>query len=196
MPHQHKIETEASVTALIDEKLILRVSRGDALAFETLIDRYQGFALRMARRFTGRRHEAEDLVQDAFLQVLIHVDRYNPETAPFKTWFFAILINLCRNAVKKSRNLTFIELPTNASAVDDPASAITNQEQRAALAIAVAKLPPYQRLAVTLRYEEDMSYAEAAAALGVSVSAVRSLLARAKHTLRRELEEFEKKSSD
>jgi Sigma-70, region 4 len=58
--------------------------------------------------------------------------------------------------------------------------------------MAVAKLPPNQRLALILRYEEGVSYADIAAALGVSVSAVRSLLAGAKRTLRRELAEFEK----
>ena len=81
-------------------------------------------------------------------------------------------------------------------AIGDPEGELAHEERRAALAMAIAKLPPNQRLALILRYEEEFSYADIAAALGVSVSAVRSLLVRAKHTLRRELAEFEKKSSD
>jgi RNA polymerase sigma-70 factor (ECF subfamily) len=110
--------------------------------------------------------------------------------------FFAILSNLCRNAVERDKSLSFIELPEDAPAIGDPEGDLAHEEERAALAAAVAKLPPNQRLALILRYEEGFSYAEMAAALGVSIKAIGSLLARAKRTLRRELAEFEKKSSD
>jgi len=181
--------------ALTDEEMILRVESGDAMAFETLVDRYQKLALRVAQRCIGRQAEAEDLVQEAFLQVHRHARQYNREAASFKTWFFSILINLCRNALKRNKSLSSAELPEDAPAIDDPESQLAHEEERAALAAAVARLPPNQRLALILRHYEGFRYSEAAAALGVSVKALGSLLVRAKRTLRRELAEFEKQSS-
>ena len=182
----------ADIPAVTDEELIARVSRGDAIAFEILVNRYRKSALRLAQRFTGRQTEAEDLAQEAFLQIHTHAHQYNPEAAPFKTWFFAILGNLCRNAVRRSKSLSFTELSEDAFAIDDPEGELAHEERRSALAAAIAKLPPNQRLALILRYEEGFSYTEMAAALGLSVKAVGSLLVRAKWTLRRELTWFEK----
>ena len=196
MPRKHKTDSEAGVTAVTDEEMIMRVSQGDATAFETLVDHYQKSALRVAQRCIGQLAEAEDLVQETFLQIHHHAHQYDSETASFKTWFFSILINLCRNALKRNRSLSFIELPEDAPAIDDPESDFAHEEERVALAAAMAKLPPNQRLALILRHYEGFSYSEAAAALGLSTQAFASLLARAKRSLRRELAEFEKKSSD
>jgi RNA polymerase sigma-70 factor, ECF subfamily len=192
LPDKPKKESEAGARAAPDEELIARVSRGDETAFETLVNRHQKHALRVARRFIGRQAEAEDLVQEAFLQVHRHAHQYDPGVAPFKSWFFAILSNLCRNAVRRDKSLSFVELPGDAPAIDDPEDGLAQEEQRAALIAALTKLPPNQRLAFILRYEEGFSYAETAAALGRSVKAVESLLARARRTLRRELVGFEK----
>ena len=135
------------------------------------------------------------MVQEAFLQVHRKASQYKPEAAPFKIWFFAILNNLCRNAIRRNKALSFIELTEGAPAIGDPEGELACEEQRAALAAAIAKLPPNQRLALTLRYEEGLSYIEMAAALGVSAKAAGALLVRAKHTLGRELESFEKNRS-
>jgi RNA polymerase sigma-70 factor, ECF subfamily len=191
-----KTEPEAGSPAETDEVLIARVSCGDAAAFEILVNRYQKSALRVALRFTGRHTEAEDRAQEAFLQIHSHAHQYNPETAPFKTWFFAILSNLCRNAIKRNRYLSFIDLPQDSHAIGDPEGELASEEQRAALAAAIARLPSNQRLALILRYEEEFRYAEMSTALGISINAVRSLLVRAKRTLGRELVEFKNKYSD
>ncbi len=187
MPRKHNIESEANATTVTDKGLILRVSHGDARAFETLVDLYQKQALRMAQRCIGQHAEAEDLVQEAFLQVHRRAYLYNPEIASFKTWFFSILTNLCRNAVRRNRNRTFIELLKDARAIDDLEGELAHEERRTVIAAAMAKLPPNQRLALTLCYEEECSYAETAAELGLSVKAVGSLLVRAKRRLRGEL---------
>jgi RNA polymerase sigma-70 factor (ECF subfamily) len=196
VPRKHKIERATNSTTVTDEGLILRVSHGDARAFETLVDLYQKSALRMAQRCIAQQAEAEDLVQEAFLQVHCRAHQYNPEAASFRTWFFSILINLCRNAIKRNKSLSFVELPEDATAIDDPESDFAYEEEQAALAAAIARLPSNQRLALILRHYEGFSYSEAAAALGLSVQAFRSLLARTRRTLRRELTEFGKKSSD
>lgn len=170
-----------------DEDLIALVSRGDIEAFERLVQRHQKSALRAAQRFLGDPVEAEDLAQDAFLQVYHQAHRYRAERAAFKTWFFTILLNLCRNAIKKKR-LVYSDNPSSdARDRDDPSTLLSRQEQARALAEAILKLPPNQRSAFILCHYENFSYAEAAQSLGVSLKAIESLLVRAKRTLRDEL---------
>ncbi len=195
MSKESPTERQAGASAETDEELIARLSLGDAAVFEALVNRYQKSALRLALRFTRQQTEAEDMVQEAFLQVYRHIHQYKPEAALFKTWFCTILGNLCRHAIKRNKYLIFIDLPEDALAIDDPEGELARQELRVALTAAIARLPPNQRLALIPRYEEGVSYADIAAALGVSISAVKSLLARAKRTLRQELAAFEKKSS-
>ncbi len=179
-------ETTSIDSSATDEELVVRAIRGDAEAFESLIIRYQKPALRVARRFTGNTAEAEDLAQDAFLQVYRCAHQFNPN-ASFKIWFFAIIGNLCRNAIKRRRLFSGAKPPEDRAAPDDPVRDLTGKEQSLALTSAIRNLPPNQRLAFTLCHYEEMSYAEAAAALGLSVKAVESLLVRAKRNLRREL---------
>ncbi len=169
-----------------DEHLILRVSEGDFAAFDSLVQRHQISALRMARRFLGEAHEAEDLAQEAFLQIFRQAHRYNPNAASFKTWFFTILANLCRNAIKK-RRLDYYDEPPEIVGDGNPGSALELDRQRRALAEAIFRLPENQRLAFILCHYEEFSYAEAARSLGLSVKAVESLLVRAKRSLRQQL---------
>ena len=172
---------------LTDEHLILRVSQGDLAAFELLVRRHQTSALRMAQRFLNDPHEAEDLAQEAFLQIYRQAHRYNPAAASFKTWFFTILANLCRNAIKRRRLIYYDEPPVELLDTADPDRAFELSEQRRALARAIANLPPNQRLAFILCHYEEFSYAEAARSLDLSVKAVESLLVRAKRSLREQL---------
>ncbi len=171
-----------------DEDLIALVSRGDIEAFECLVQRHQKSALRAARRFLGDSSEAEDLAQEAFLQTFHQAHRYRAERATFKTWFFTILLNLCRNAIKK-RRLVYSDNSSSNDAADrdTPSTLLARREQQRALAEAILKLPPNQRSAFILCHYENFSYAEAAQSIGVSVKAIESLLVRAKRTLRDEL---------
>lgn len=170
-----------------DEDLIARVSRGDIEAFESLVKRHQKSALRAAQRFLGDQSEAEDLAQEAFLQVYHQAHRYRAERAAFKTWFFTILLNLCRNAIKKKRLVYSDDPSSEVRDRDTPSTLLARREQSQALASAILKLPPNQRSAFILCHYENFSYAEAAQSLGVSVKAVESLLVRAKRNLRDEL---------
>lgn len=180
--------------AATDEELIAKVGQGDIRAFEMLVSRYQKQALRAAQRFTGDAHEAEDLAQEAFLKVFRQADQYKPQTALFKTWFFTILLNLCRNAAKKKRPDYFGSAPKEVLDFNDPARQFDRQEQQRSLTRAILNLPENQRLAFILCHYENFSYAESAKAMNLSVKAVESLLVRAKRSLRQELEPLRKKT--
>jgi len=184
--------TDAGVS---DEELLARTDRGDFSAFESLVCRYQKSALGAARRFLGDEHEAEDLAQDAFLQVYRNAHQFRTD-AKFKTWFFRILTNLCLNRLKKKRPEYLDNLPMGIPTGDDPARVFERREQRAAVFRAVLKLPPRQRIAFILCCFEEMSYTDAARCLGLSVKAVESLLVRARRTLRKELSPLRKNISD
>jgi RNA polymerase sigma-70 factor (ECF subfamily) len=174
-----------------DEHLLERINHGDFAAFESLVSRYQKSALRAARSFVRDDHEAEDLAQEAFLQVYRNAHQFRSE-ASFKTWFFRILTNLCLNQLKKKKPEYFdnplLEIPVG----DDPVRAFERQEQKAAVFRAIHKLPHRQRIAFILCYFEELSYAETAHCLGLSVKAIDSLLVRARRTLREELSPFRK----
>ncbi len=176
-----------------DEDLIVRVGQGDIRALETLVARYQKQALRAAQRFVGDNQEAEDLAQEAFLIIFRKAGQYQPK-ASFKTWFFTILLNLCRNAAKKKKPSYFASPPVVPTSDNDPDSELDRQVLRRSLAIAINNLPANQRAAFILCHYENFSYAEAAESLGVSLKAVESLLVRAKRSLREELGWLRKKT--
>ncbi len=172
-----------------DEELIERVKSGNAEAFECLVERYQAAALNLAYGFLGDAHEAEDLAQEAFLRVYRHADSYRP-LASFKTWFYHILGNLCRNAIKKHKPEYWEEPPELPSTASHPLRDVERHELQQAISRALIQLPPNQRLAFILCHYEGLSYAEAAASLDLSVKAIDSLLLRARQNLRRELAAF------
>jgi RNA polymerase sigma-70 factor, ECF subfamily len=180
---------------LSDEQLLAQINGGDLAAFESLAVRYQKSALRVARRFVGDEHEAEDMAQEAFLQIYRNAHQFRSD-ATFKTWFFRILTNLCLNQLKKKGPEYFDNPPVEIEAGDDPARAFERREQRRAIFRAVLELPPKQRMAFILCSFEELSYAEAAHCLGISVKAVESLLVRARRTLREELSALRKNISD
>jgi RNA polymerase sigma-70 factor (ECF subfamily) len=191
-----EVQTRPTIDpGLSDEQLLALINQGDLAAFESLVGRYQRSALRAARRFVGDEHEAEDMAQEAFLQLYRNAHQFRSD-ATFKTWFFRILTNLCLNHIKKKRPEYFDDPPVEIQAGDDPASALERHEQRRAIFRAVLNLPSRQRMAFILCCFEELSYAEAAHCLSLSVKAVESLLVRARRNLREELSPLQKNISD
>jgi len=169
-----------------DEELMGRVAQGHAVAFRLLADRYTVRALRLARRITGSDADAEEVVQEALLRVWVNAPRWRP-VAAFRTWFYRVLLNLC---LSRRRRVPFLPLEAAGDPADsasDPAAALERAEADSLLAAAVAELPDRQRAAIALTYQEGLGNAETAAVLETSVSAVETLLVRAKRTLRHRL---------
>ncbi len=170
-----------------DEALMLRIARGDERAFRALAPRYAVRAAGLARRICGNASDAEEIVQEAFLRVWINAPRWRPE-ALFRTWFYRIVFNL---ALNKKRRAPFSPL----EAAGDPADpapradvAMEQRERERRIASAIAELPARQRTAIALTYGDELSNAEAAGVLGTSVSALETLLVRARRTLRVKLD--------
>ncbi len=173
-----------------DDALLVASASGDARAFRVLVDRHAGQAFAVALRLTGSSAEAEDVVQDAFLRVWRHAGSWRAGGARFATWLFQIVLNLCRDRARAGRLRHHLPIEEAFEASDPRPGAeamLAAQREAQLLLAAVQALPTRQREAVVLTYAAGLSNAEAAAALGVSVGAIESLLVRARRDLRQRL---------
>lgn len=176
----------------IDFQLMARIGAGDHRAFRELVERHQNAVIGTVAKMLGNASEAEDIAQQVFLRVWRHAKRYRPE-AKFTTYLFTITRNLVFNETRRKgrkKEVSSDEREENSGfTIADrqeyrPDEELLQGELQNAVDAAIAGLPETQRLAVVLRQYEQLSYEEIAAVLGLSVSAVKSLLFRARTTLR------------
>ncbi len=169
-----------------DEELMTRAGRGDMGAFERLVERHQRGALKIAYHYLGRRAMAEDVVQDAFLRILERAGSYRP-TASFRTYLSRVIWHLCVDRYRKGAPAPLEAAGPRADPAAEPEARAMQAEQGALIEQAISRLPDRQRMAVVLKYVEQMSYREIAEALETTPGAVDSLLSRARDRLRAEL---------
>ncbi len=185
------------------EDLMARIAQGDNEAFEILVNRHQASVLNLIYRFIGDRTHAKDLAQEVFIRVWRAAKAYKPE-AKFTTWIYRITANLCFNELKSSRRkkwFQFLRLgdqheeTIEDTLVDDspsPEDLLIEKERSRQISEALQSLPDNQRMALILKRYDDLSYQEIAQILGCSVSAVESILVRAKRSLQEKLKNYEK----
>lgn len=184
-----------------NEDLMGRVRSGDKHAFESLIHRHQRPILNFIFRFMGNRTDAEDLTQEVFLRVWRAAGTYKPD-AKFTTWLYRIATNLCINKQRAIRIRRLFALsqaheqrkdskgsfiPAEGIELMTPEKHLIDSEQYGQLLNALKDLPTSQRLVVVLKIYDEMSYQEIAQIMDRSVSAIDSLLIRAKKNLRKKL---------
>ena len=180
-----------------DDALMRLAGAGDRAAFSRLVQRHLMRASRLALRMAGNRADAEEIVQEAFLRAWLKAPEWlardfvgDAAGATFFTWLARVIVNFCLDR-RRRKPPSPIEA---ASEVVDPApsayDAVASRETAARVAAAVAALPDRQRAALVMCHYEEMSNADAATALGLSVGAVESLLVRARRTLRESLAEL------
>ena len=166
-----------------DEKLIAMARSGNAGAFETIVDRYQGRLLGFCRQMLGSTEDAEDVLQEVF------VNAYRAMLADereinLRPWLYRIARNRCLNHLRKPT----ADAQESMDMVPDVEAASTaekvhNREEFRQLLTDVSKLPETQRSALLLREMDAMSYEEIAQAMETSVPSVKSLLVRARISL-------------
>jgi len=171
-----------------DHDLMARVARGDERAFRVLARRHTADALRLARRILGSEALAEEIVQEALWRVWRAAPRWRPDAA-FRTWFYRVVTNLCLNARRRPAELPLSAAGDPVDPALDAAAALEAGERDRRLAAAIDALPPRQRAAIALTYQEGLGNAEAASVLDTSVPGVETLLVRAKRALRAALSE-------
>ncbi|MEM9364670.1 MAG: sigma-70 family RNA polymerase sigma factor [Planctomycetota bacterium] len=185
---------------------MLRVREGDASAFEELVRLYQPRLVRLMHHLAPHPSLAEDLAQETFLRVYRARESYQPG-AKFATWLFTIAGNVARNSRRgASRRKETSEVDAPSSGDDSNAAIMTtmaldasglmptrqaeSDERAKIVRLAVNSLHPRQRMALVLSRFENMSYAEIADTMGLTTKAVKSLLSRARVSLRDRLESY------
>ena len=181
-----------------NEELMFRVAEGDESAFQILVERHQASLLNLIYRFIGDRTKSQDLAQETFLRVWQGVRGYSPK-AKFTTWLYRIAANLCLNELKASRRkkwLRFFHVDTNEQTFGEedfsdgsasPEDLLLLRERDRQLTQALQSLPENQRMALVLKRYDGLSYEEISRVMNCSVSAVESLLVRAKRNLQGKL---------
>ena len=178
--------------------LMVRVRDGDAAAFERLVGMWQDRLVTLFLNHTGDHATAEDLAQEVFLRVYRARQRYEP-TAKFTTWIHTIANNVASDLAQRHYRRRERGVPASASASSSaigldqlavaasgmmPARQADRGELRAVVRAAIAGLGERQRMALLLAKFEHCSYEEIAAAMQLTVPAVKSLLFRARDQLK------------
>jgi len=206
---------EENIVHRDEAELVDLARRGDKNAFAELLRAHQDFAYNLALRSLGDPHEAEDLTQEAFVRAWQALPRFRGD-ARFRTWLYRIVANLCYNRLPHLRRElsalgdsamdgaaihgadtgsgdpgegAIANLPAGSSG--DPLSRLEAQERRAFLHRQIEALPEGYRLLVTLRYQQELSYAEIAEVVDLPLGTVKTGLFRARQRLRQALQEYE-----
>ncbi|MDX6610895.1 MAG: polymerase sigma-70 factor, subfamily [Blastocatellia bacterium] len=199
-----QVATAASVElrATVDEQFLESLQRGEAAAFDRLVQERTGDVYALLYRLTEDAEEARDLTQETFLRAFQSISRFRGD-ADLKTWIYRIAINQARNRWRwwrrRRRDVHFSldatnghsEQPLSATlaAPDDanPERETLAHEREAVLRAALQTLGRSYREAVVLRDVEGLSYDEIAATLEISIGTVKSRLSRGRLELRRKL---------
>ena len=188
-----------------DKARMARIAEGDEEALRDLIEKHQGAVYGTIAKMLGDPVEAQDLAQQVFVRVYRAAGSYRA-TAQFKTWMFTIVRNLVFNEHRRRSRATFVSLhpPENESghsggssgldlpdlANKTPGENMLQQEMLREIDEAILTLPEQQRLAIVLRRYDEFSYEQIAEILKTSVPATKSLLFRARETLRVALRDY------
>ena len=172
-----------------DELLVKRAREGSPEAFDALVLRYQYKAVALAQSILRNQEMAKDTSQNAFVKAYFGLKNFR-QVSQFKTWFFRIIINEAKDALRKekSRGLFKTQHETDQdeesesilelipSETRSPKEELEMKEEKEKLEMAIKKLPEREREIFILRYLNDLSLAEVAETLNLAVGSVKAHL--------------------
>ncbi len=183
-PDPRRLDAAAGAEAA---ELLAALSSGDRAVFAQVVTAHYDLVYRIAWRMLGGPAEAEDVVQDVFLRLWRNAGQVR-DARSLRAWLARVATNLAIDRLRRRRPDGPAEMPELA----DPGAGPERQAERRAagdiVSAAIAGLPERQRVAIVLTYYEELANADVAEALGVSIEAVESLLARARRKLKDVLE--------
>ena len=148
-----------------DQTLVEEVIQGDRAAFSELVRRHQRDLLRLALRMTRDLEAAEDIVQDAFIKAYQKLDTFEGRSS-FKSWLFQIAVNNAKNRLRRMRPDTLELESLNLSVGPIAHDTLEDRGLHEMLREEVERLPERQRMALSLRVFEDLSFKEIAEVMG------------------------------
>ncbi|MFY0543077.1 RNA polymerase sigma factor [Brevibacillus sp. H7] len=182
---------------MTDSQLIRELKEGNVECYAELIRRYEkkilAFVTHMLRQ-AHLEHMAEDICQETFYKAYKSIHSFRDVEATFSTWLYTIARNSVLSELRKSRNSDVyledtVQIPV-VSIERLPEQELLRNEREVLVRQAINSLPEKQRSALILREYEQMDYNEIASILDLTVSSVKSLLFRARQSIRAELETY------
>ncbi len=165
--------------------LIRRHQRGQPGAFDVLYNRYKDYVYRVALFMTRNSGDAEEVVQETFIDLLRALPRYDVNgPARFETWLYRVALNRSQMHLRRERTPSAdwdqvaeqVESIVNGHTAHNPEAAALRKEQAAAIWRAVDLIPDIHRQVIILRYQAELSYAEIAQVLNLDEGTVKSRL--------------------
>jgi RNA polymerase sigma-70 factor (ECF subfamily) len=187
-----KLENQQISSAASSVELIARAQRGEEKAFEALFHQHKKHVYCLCLRVLGNPAEAEELTQDAFLQLFRKIHTFRGQSA-FSTWLHRLTLNLALMRLrKKTISVTSLEGGAGEDEFDEPRTelgapdaVLTGSLERVHLERAIAQLPPGYRQAFLLHDVQGYQHNEIAAMLGMSIGNSKSQLHKARIALRK-----------
>ena len=187
----------------IDDHAVGRFKSGDEVAFEELMNRYEGKIFGYLSRMCRCADNVQDVLQETFLTTYRYLGRFRGDSS-FKTWLYKIASTSCMRSMRRRKNepvyhLSYEDLlPGEAEKKEGlssgwysaPVDDLLNKELHELISKSLEKLPEKYRAVFILRELEGLNAEETSTALGISSGAVKSRLHRARLFLRKELAEY------
>ena len=192
-PHVTSSDSTVSYPGVHDDlsELVAAASAGDAQAFEQLVEATHRDTYTLALRLTGNEEDARDVTQEAYLRAYRGLSKFRGESQ-FSTWMYRVTANCAATYLGRRGRHRHDELPDASELIDlrtdfDPELRADASELRDRVMVALDGLPPKLRAVVVLRDVYELSHDSIATELGISSTAAKVRLHRARHKLRSEL---------
>ena len=172
-----------------DEELMQRVAKvRDSDAFAILVERYKGKLYATCYRMMGNVGEAEDMVQDSFIKLWTHAERWDGNKAKVTTWLYTITTNTCRDALRK-RKAIMVEHDEGYGEHQEgdgeqPNDRIESEQTAGHVREALEALSEDQKQAVILSYYQELSHAEIGEIMGKTAKSIEGLVSRARKDMK------------
>jgi RNA polymerase sigma-70 factor (ECF subfamily) len=170
----------------VGDEIIESCRRGDRDAFRALYEAYKDRVYSIALYFFhGDAAAASDITQQVFLKLITGISQFRGESG-FSTWLYRLVVNACVDGTRSGRARATVADPEVLERLSAPAThedAFARGQIAQSVQTAISTLPPKYRLAILLRYFDDLSYEEMASALNCSIGTVSSRLNRAHRLL-------------
>ncbi len=183
-----------------EQELIEKIKEKDASAFREIVSLYQKNIVKTCLALVHDTHDAEDLAQEVFIELLDGVKKFRGDSK-LSTWLYRVAVNKSLNHISKNKKSFFIqrieslwntssEKTTPKAAIVEDETILEQKEHRNVLGNALNSLPKNQRIAFTLHKYDDLTYKEISGVMDISLSSVESLIFRARQNLQKKLNTY------
>jgi RNA polymerase sigma-70 factor (ECF subfamily) len=186
-----------------DESRLAALARnGDRKAFAEIVKRYQNKIMKLGFRMLNQLQEAEDVAQETFFKVYSNLHRYDV-TQKFSTWIYRVATNICIDRLRRRKEQISLDVAGSEPSNDNtnrelqlkisnkwqtPENQVILSELQGQVQQAVQQLPDKYRLAIVLRYMQELSLQEISEVLDIPLPTVKTRIHRGREVLRKKLE--------